>query len=159
MRDGLAAGLNWWALGEALAMHPQAAFEAYANLLEGTRTPAQQRPALAVVCTAGLVCAHDLDSDYGIDLDDLDPAHSLTTDPTVVRLRQAAKLLGEEVWIAVKLPGTYEGDDGLPEGAAARRWTSVALYPDELAGCARPWPSTPSTTPTRKTNRSRSPEC
>ncbi|MFI9597719.1 hypothetical protein [Nonomuraea sp. NPDC052265] len=73
-----------------------------------------------------------MDSDYGVDLDDLDPAHSLTTDPTVVRLREAAKLLGEEVWIAVKLPGAYEGDDDLPEGAAARRWTTVALYPDEL---------------------------
>ncbi|MFI9597712.1 hypothetical protein [Nonomuraea sp. NPDC052265] len=58
--DALAAGLDWWALGEVLAMHPQTAFEAYANLLEGTRTPAQQRPALAVVCTAGLVCAHDM---------------------------------------------------------------------------------------------------
>ncbi|MGW6495573.1 hypothetical protein [Nonomuraea angiospora] len=87
VRDALAAGLDWWALGEVLAMHPQAAFEAYANLLEGTRTPARQRPALAVVCTAGLVCAHDMDSDYGVDLDDLDPAHSLTIDPTVVRLR------------------------------------------------------------------------
>ncbi|MBB6347851.1 hypothetical protein FHU36_004396 [Nonomuraea muscovyensis] len=78
--------------------------------------------------TAGLVCAHDMDSDYGIDLDDLDPAHSLTTDPTVVRPSRTAKLLGEDVWIAVKLPGSYEGDDDLPEGATARarRW------------CARP---------------------
>ncbi|MEU8107824.1 hypothetical protein AB0C18_29335 [Nonomuraea muscovyensis] len=67
-------------------------------------------------------------SDYGIDLDDLDPAHSLTTDPTVVRPSRTAKLLGEDVWIAVKLPGSYEGDDDLPEGATARarRW------------CARP---------------------
>ncbi|MEU0565005.1 hypothetical protein ABZ297_06365 [Nonomuraea sp. NPDC005983] len=82
--------------------------------------------------TAGLMGTHDTDSDYGIDLDDLDPAHSLTTDPTVVRLREAAELLGEEVWIAVKLPGAYEGDDDLPEKAAACRWSTVALYPDEL---------------------------
>ncbi|MEW1846100.1 hypothetical protein AB0392_49800 [Nonomuraea angiospora] len=32
----------------------------------------------------------------------------------------------------MKLVGAYEGDDDLPEGAAARRWTTVALYPDEL---------------------------
>ncbi|ETK35291.1 hypothetical protein [Microbispora sp. ATCC PTA-5024] len=50
----------------------------------------------------------------------------------MARLREAAKLLGEDVWIAVKLPGSYEGDDDLPEGAAACRWTTVALYPDEL---------------------------
>ncbi|GAA2858046.1 hypothetical protein GCM10010517_16470 [Streptosporangium fragile] len=49
-----------------------------------------------------------------------------------MRLRQAVTLLDEDVWIAVKLPGAYEGDDDLPEGAAARRWTTVALYPDEL---------------------------
>jgi hypothetical protein len=132
VRDALAAGLDWWTLGEFLGMHPQAAFEAYANLLEGTLTPAQQRPALAVVCTAGLVATCDTDSDHGIDLGDLDPAHSLTTDPTVVRLREAAKLLGEDVWIAVRLPGSYEGDDDLPDGVAAHRWTTVALYPDEL---------------------------
>ena len=44
VRDALAAGLDWWAIGELLAMHPQAAFDAYANLADGTRTPAQQRP-------------------------------------------------------------------------------------------------------------------
>lgn len=85
-----------------------------------------------MVCTAGLAAEHDMADDYGIDLDDLDPQHSLTLDPTVVRLREAAKLLGEDIWIAVKLPSTYEGDDDLPDDAAIRRWTTVALYPDEL---------------------------
>lgn len=132
MRDALAAGLDWWQIGELLTLHPQAAFDAYANLADGTRTPAQQHPHLAVVCTAGLAAEHDMDTEHGIDLDDLDPQHSLTTDPTVVRLRAAAQLLGDDVWIAVKLPGTYEDDDDLDDDAAIRRWTTVALYPDEL---------------------------
>jgi hypothetical protein len=31
--------------------------------------------------TAGLVAEHDMAAQYGIDLDDLDPQHSLTLDP------------------------------------------------------------------------------
>jgi hypothetical protein len=34
--------------------------------------------------------------------------------------------------VAVKVPGEGEGGDDLPDGAAARRWTTVALCPDEL---------------------------
>ncbi|HUY51804.1 MAG TPA: hypothetical protein VMV92_39915 [Streptosporangiaceae bacterium] len=132
VRDALAAGLDWQTLAELLTMHPQAAFEEYANLLDGTTTPAQQRPHLVVLCTVGLAADHDMSARHGIDLDDLDPQHSLTLDPTVVRLREAAKLLGEDIWIAVKLPGAGEGDDDLPGGAASRRWTTVVLYPDEL---------------------------
>jgi hypothetical protein len=132
VRDALAAGLDWQTLAGLLTVHPQAAFEEYANLLDGTITPAQQRPHLAVVCTAGLVAEHGTAAEHGIDLDDLDPQHSLTLDPTVVRLREAAKLLGEDIWIAVKLPGGGEGDDDMPDGAACRRWTTVVLYPDEL---------------------------
>jgi hypothetical protein len=49
----------------------------------------------------------------------------------VVQLRAAAQLLGNDIWIAVKLPGEYDGDD-LDDDAAIRRWTTVALYPDEL---------------------------
>lgn len=30
----------------------------------------------------------------------------------------------------MKLPGEGEGGDDLPAGAAARRWTTVALYPE-----------------------------
>ncbi|WP_201749935.1 hypothetical protein [Micromonospora sicca] len=151
MRDALAAGLDWWQIGELLTLHPQAAFDAYANLADGTRTPAQQHPHLAVVCTAGLAAEHDMDTEHGIDLDDLDPQHSLTTDPTVVRLRAPAQLLGDDVWIAVKLPGTYEGDDDLDDDAAIRRWTTWRSTPTNWAGCARPWPSMPRSRTTTKT--------
>jgi hypothetical protein len=130
-------GWDWWQIGELLTVHPQAAFDAYASLADGTRTPAQQRLHLAVVCTAGLVAEHDMDTAHGIDLDDVDPQHSLVTDPTVVRLRAAAQLLGDDIWIAVKLPGEYAGDDDLDD-AATRRWTTVALYPDELGWLREP---------------------
>ena len=132
VRDALAAGLDWWAIGELLVMHPQAAFGEYANLADGTVTPAAQRPALAVTCTAGLAALHDMESWYGIDIDDLDSRHSLGTDPTVARLRETAAMLGEDIWIAVKLPGEFEGDDDLEDGPAIRRWTTVVLHPDEL---------------------------
>ena len=91
VRDALAGGLDWWGIGEVLAMHPQAAFEEYANLADGDRTPARQRPAVAVTCTAGLASLHDLEPWHGIDIDDLDSGHSLSADPTVARLREAAK--------------------------------------------------------------------
>ena len=138
VREALAAGLDWWQVGDLLDLHPQAAFDTYAHLADGTRTPAQQRPHLAVVCTAGLAAEHDMLGVHGIDLDDLDPQHSLTSDPTVSRLRQAAELLGDDVWITVKLPCAYDGDDDLDDlddlddNAAIRRWTTVAIHPDEL---------------------------
>lgn len=113
-------------------MHPQAAFEEYANLADGTTTPARQRPALAATCTAGLAALHDMEPCYGIDIDDLDSGHSLSADPTVARLRETAAMLGEDIWIAVKLPGEFEGDDDLADGTAIRRWTTVVLHPDEL---------------------------
>jgi hypothetical protein len=50
----------------------------------------------------------------------------------VVRLRAASELLGDDIWLAVKLPGEYDGDDDLDDNTAIRRWTTVALYPDEL---------------------------
>lgn len=53
-------------------------------------------------------------------------------DPTVARLRDMATTLGQDIWIAVRLPGEYEGDDDLDEGTAIRRWTTVVLHPDEL---------------------------
>jgi hypothetical protein len=132
IRDALAAGLDWWDVGELLAMHPQAAFEEYANLADATAAPAAQRPALAVTCTAGLAAVHDMEPWYGIDIDDLDPGHSLSADPTVARLKETAAMLGQDIWIAVKLPGEYEGDDDLADGIAIRRWTTVVLHPDEL---------------------------
>jgi Domain of unknown function (DUF4158) len=51
--------------------------------------------------------------------------HSLVLDPTVVRLRTAAAAVGKDIWIAVRLPGEYEGDDDLDDEAAITRWTSV----------------------------------
>ena len=56
----------------------------------------------------------------------------LSADPTVARLREAARMLGDDIWIAVKLPGEFEGDDDLDDGTAIRRWTTVVLHPDEL---------------------------
>lgn len=132
VREALAAGLDWWQIGDLLDLHPQAAFDTYAHLAGTARSPAQQRPHLAVVCTAGLAVAHDMLGEHGIDLDDLDAQHSLTIDPAVVQLRAAAQLLGDDVWIAVKLPGAYDGDDDLDDGAAIRRWTTVVRHPDEL---------------------------
>lgn len=132
IRDALAAGLDWWDVGELLGAHPQAAFEQYANLTDGTTTPARQRPALAVTCTAGLADVHDMEPCYGIDADDLDPGHSIRSEPTVARLRETAAMTGQDIWIAVKLAGEYQGDDYLENGTAIRRWTTVALHPDEL---------------------------
>jgi hypothetical protein len=48
-------------------MHPQAAFDRYANLIKGTVLPAEQRPDLAVVCTAGLAAVHGMKPEYGIE--------------------------------------------------------------------------------------------
>jgi hypothetical protein len=132
IRDALAEGLDWWQVGELLGVHPQTAFEQYANLADGTTSPAQQRPALAVTCTAGLAAVHDIEPWHGIDADDLDPGHSLAADPTIARMRETAAMLGQDIWIAVKLPGEYQGDDDLEDGTAIRRWTTVVLHPDEL---------------------------
>ena len=73
----------------------------------------------------------------------------------LARLRETAAMLGEDIWIAVKLPGEFEGDDDLEDGTAIRRWTTVVSIPMSWAGCARPWPSTPPTTRTwtRRTSR------
>ena len=81
-----------------------------------------------MVCTAGLLSEHDQDDDHGLDLDDLGDDHSLTQDPTVARIRAAAALLDDDVWIAVRLPGDYEGADDLDDDAATSRWTSVVMH-------------------------------
>lgn len=133
IRDALAADADWWAIGEHLGVHPQAAYEQYRHVAEGLRAPAEQQPSLAVVCTAGLAAEHDQDDEYGIDLDDLGDDHSLTGDPTVARLHAAATLLDDDVWIAVRLPGEYEGDDDLDDDEAViSRWTTVVTHSDEL---------------------------
>jgi hypothetical protein len=131
--DALTAGLDWWQLSTLLRSHPQAAFEEYGNVIEGLPLPAEQRPDLAVVCTAGLAALHGMQPEYGIDLDDLGADHSLTTDPTVVRLRAAAELLGDDIWIAVTLPGSHYGAEGAPaDDQAITQWTTVTARPDDL---------------------------
>jgi len=132
VRDAIAAGADWWQLGGHLSLHPQAAYEQHRGAAEGLRPPAEQRPQLAVVCTAGLLDGHDQDDEHGVDLDDLGDDHSLTQDPTVARLRAAADLLGEDVWIAVRLPSDYEGADELDDADAVQRWSTVVAHPDEL---------------------------
>jgi hypothetical protein len=133
VRDAVAAGIDWWDLGEVLGLHPQAVDERYQGLDAGLSSPAAQRPALAVVCTAGLAASHDFDDEYGIDIEDLSDDHSLAAEPSVTRLRAAAATLGEDLWIAVRLPGDYEGADDAPDpDAAITRWTTVVLHPDEL---------------------------
>lgn len=133
VRDAVAAGTDWWTLGELLGLHPQAVYERYRAVEAGLQSPAAQRPALAVVCTAGRAAAHDFDDEHGIDIDDLGDDHSLAGEPTVTQLRTAAAALGEDLWIAVRLPGDYEGADDAPEpDAAITRWTTVVLHPDEL---------------------------
>jgi len=58
---------------------------------------------------------------------------ALTTEPTVARLRAATAVLDEDLWIAVRLPGGYEGADDAPDtDVAITRWTTVVLHPDEL---------------------------
>lgn len=132
--DMLAGGTDWWQAGEALAMHPQAAFEAYGQLSGGLQAPAAQRPALAIVITAGLESEHDVLPEYGIDIDDLDPGHSVNADPGVVRIREAARLLGTRAWITVTTPGGFEGAEGdpAPGDDAISQWTSVVTGPGEL---------------------------
>ena len=132
VRDALAAGVDWWRLGEDLGLHPQAAFERYRCVAEGLRAPAQQRRHLAVVCTAGLLAEHEQSAEHGIDADELGDDHSLTQDLSVLRLRQAAAALDEDLWISVRLPGGYEGADDLDDGVALERWTTVVAHPDEL---------------------------
>jgi hypothetical protein len=43
-----------------------------------------------------------------------------------------AEVLSEDVWIAVRLPGDYEGADEPDDCAAVQRWTTVVAHPDEL---------------------------
>jgi hypothetical protein len=49
-------------------------------------------------------------------------------DPTGAWPRETAAMLGQDIWITVKLPGEHGGDDG----TAIRRWATVVLHLDEL---------------------------
>ncbi len=117
-----------------LGVHPQAAFETCAHLAGHGNTPARQRPDLAVVLTAGLAAEHDMRGEYGIDIEDLNPGHSLRTEPGVRRVRDAAELVGDDVWITVTSPGDFEGaeSDPTPGVDAIQQWASVVLHPVEL---------------------------
>lgn len=134
VRDALEAGVNWWELGDHLSLHPQDAYEQYQRFAGTRAAPALQRPHLAVVLTAGLSALHDMRPQYGIALDDLDDGHSLARDPKVRQLRQAAQLLGDDVWITVTMPGDFEGAAGDPteQVDVIAQWTTVVLADDEL---------------------------
>jgi hypothetical protein len=133
VRDALAAGVGWWALGELLGLHPQAAWESCRAVTEGLSSPAEQRPGLAVVCTAGLVSSHDFDDEYGIDADDLGADHSLAAEPTVApaaRGRCRARRGSVDRGAAA---GRLRRRRRRPDtDVAITRWTTVVLHPDEL---------------------------
>ena len=134
VRDELAASGDWWQLAADLGVHPQQAYQDWSHLAAGRTPPAAQRPGCAVVLTAGLAAAHDIHPEYGIDIDDLDPAHSLHAEPGVRRIRQAAERLAGSIWIYVTLPGGFEGAEGDPTAGedVIDQWTSVVTTPGEL---------------------------
>ncbi|HEY6315151.1 MAG TPA: hypothetical protein VIY52_30710 [Streptosporangiaceae bacterium] len=134
LREVIAAGADWQEIARLLGTHPQQAFEACAQLTGDHVTPAQQQPGHAVVLTAGLAAVHDIRAEYGIDIEDLDAGHSLHAEPGVRRVRDAARLLGEEVWICVTIPGGFEGAEGDPGPGedVILQWTSVVTDPGEL---------------------------
>jgi hypothetical protein len=134
VQDALARDAGWQELADLLGMHPQAAFETYGQLSGHHTTPAQQRPDLAVILTAGLAAEHDMRGEYGIDIEDLSPDHSLHIEPGVRRIRNAAELTGDDVWITVTIPGDFEGAEGdrAPDVDAIGQWASVVLHPVEL---------------------------
>jgi hypothetical protein len=103
-------------------MHPQAAFEAYGRLADGRRqAPAAQRPGLAIVITAGLDSEHDVLPEYGIDIDDLGPDHSVNADPGVVRIREAARAVGTRAWVTVTPPPARTPSASGPASSPARK--------------------------------------
>ncbi|MEV4416182.1 hypothetical protein [Catellatospora sp. NPDC049609] len=131
--DMVAAGVDWWRLADLLSMHPQAVYERFG---QGLVCPAEQRPELAVLVTAGLVAEHDWDDEFGIDLEDLGAEHSLTADPTVVALRQASRLLDDDVWIAVRLPAEHGSAARAEDGKVVRQWATVVVDKQELTWLA-----------------------
>jgi hypothetical protein len=134
LREALTGGTDWWEMAGLLGTHPQQAFEACAQLADYRITPAQQRPGHAVVLTAGLAAVHEVRAEYGIDIEDLDTGHSLHAEPGVRRVREAASLLGHDVWICMTIPGDFEGSEGdpAPGDEVIRQWTSVVTGAGEL---------------------------
>lgn len=134
LRQALADGADWWEIARLLGAHPQQAFEAYAQMARHHVTPAQLWPGHAVVLTAGLAAVHDMRAEYGIELEDLDARHSLHAEPGVRGVREAADLLGDDVWICVTIPGGFEGSEGDPSPGddVIRQWTSMVADAGEL---------------------------
>jgi hypothetical protein len=133
--DALAGGADWWVIGRALRLHPQAAFERYGAQQPDVPAPASQRPELAVTLTAGLVDVHRPCPEYGLDADELDDSSGLGQEPTAQRLHAAASALRQRVWFRIARPaGRFIGEpiEGLDVVA---RWTSVLCDEARMA-----WP-------------------
>jgi hypothetical protein len=130
--DALDAGADWWAVGQVLRLHPQTAFDLYANLRDGTRTPAQQRPHLVLLLTAGLVDVHHPCPEYGRDVDTL-AVPGLNAEPRAQQIRAAARTLRRRAWIRVALPEGRHTGEPIGELDIISRWTSVAHDDVELA--------------------------
>jgi hypothetical protein len=96
--------------------------------------PAKRQPGPCGLFSGVLDSDHDVLPQYGIDVDDLGPDHSVNADPGVVRIREAACLLGTRAWIMVTTPGGFEGAEGDPAPGedAISQWTSVVTRPEEL---------------------------
>lgn len=127
--DALDAGADWWAIGEILSEHPQAAFNRFANLAPDTRTPAQQHPKLAVLLTAGLTGTHHPCPEYGVDLEHL----GFVTDPQAERIRAAARLCSQRPWIRITPPVGRHASEPFVGLDVLSRWTSVLADKNELA--------------------------
>ncbi|GIG05685.1 MULTISPECIES: hypothetical protein [Micromonosporaceae] len=115
----------------------QAAWAEFGSLVEGRLTPAQQHPDHAMVLTAGLAGMHDLERPT---------ASTPTTWATVpasapsrksARHPETVQLLGEDVWIAVALPGQAQGCP--TEGVdVIAQWMSAADDTATRTGYAKP---------------------
>jgi hypothetical protein len=95
------------------------------------RPAAEQRPQLAVVCTAGLLAEHGQDAEHGVDLDDLGDDHSLTQDPPWPAFARRPSCSTSSSGSRSGCPGDYEGADDLDDGAAVRRCTTIVTHPGQ----------------------------
>jgi hypothetical protein len=128
--DALDAGADWWALGQVLGMHPQAAYDRYASLHQKSQAPVRQRPRLAVVYTAGLVGTHLPYPEYGVDLEYPAVTAGIEPDPRAEEVRAAAEGAGHHAWIMLSPPARHA--TGVPLDVLSR-WTSVLRDDVELA--------------------------
>lgn len=104
-----------------------------------------------MLITAGLPAEHDWHDQFGIELDDLGSEHSLRADPTVVALWRAAGLLGDDNWIAARLPASMRAKQRgrtVRSPSSGPPWCSVTT---SLTGSRTCCSSTPQTTAARTT--------